>query len=238
MLSPRSCRRWPRPRWSCSVTAARQVETPAGPRSTGSGGSAWNARTSPATGRGASISWPSREPAGGPPARARVGGRAGRAAHLGEDYKRYQQQRPARLSPAELAAIAPWPRHPGAAGPPTTTVADRKRPPRAVIESVQVTAEWRDRERVHATVTWAGGEQTHADLSRPVARIDQLSYYPALTQRIRALAGAGLGNTAIASQNPSTTPVGLTGCDSLWGLLCQGHRGKRPLVLFRSRRWP
>ena len=31
-----------------------------GPRWTGSGGSGWNARTSPATGRGASTSWPSR----------------------------------------------------------------------------------------------------------------------------------------------------------------------------------
>ncbi len=35
---------------------------------------------------------------------------------------------------------------------------------------------------------------------RPVARIDQLSYYPALTERIKALAGEGLGNAAIAGQ--------------------------------------
>ena len=33
-----------------------------------------------------------------------------------------------------------------------------------------------------------------------MARIDQLSYYPALTERIRALAGQGLGNAAIAAQ--------------------------------------
>jgi hypothetical protein len=33
-----------------------------------------------------------------------------------------------------------------------------------------------------------------------VARIDQLSYYPALTGRIRALAGQGLDNAAIAAQ--------------------------------------
>ena len=78
-------------------------------------------------------------------------------------------------------------------------MADRKRLLRAVIESVQVTADGAT-ERVHATVTWAGGHQTHADLRRPVARIGQLSYYPALTERIRALAGQGLGNTAIAAQ--------------------------------------
>ncbi len=53
---------------------------------------------------------------------------------------------------------------------------------------------------MHATVTWAGGRQTRADLTRPVARIDQLSYYPALTARIRALAGEGLGSAAIAGQ--------------------------------------
>jgi hypothetical protein len=78
-------------------------------------------------------------------------------------------------------------------------MADRKRLLRAVIESVQVTADGAT-ERVRATVTWAGGQQTHADLLRPVARIDQLSYYPALTERITALAGQGLGNAAIAAQ--------------------------------------
>ena len=78
-------------------------------------------------------------------------------------------------------------------------MADRKRLLRAVIESVQVTADGAT-ERVHATVTWAGGQQTHADLRRPVARIDQLSYYPALTERIRALDRQGLGSAAIAGQ--------------------------------------
>ena len=121
-------------------------------------------------------------------------------AHLGEEYERYQQRCPARLTPAELAAIRALAEDiPALWAAPTTTVADRKRLLRAVIESVQVTADGAT-ERVHATVTWAGGQQTHAGLSRPVARIDQLSYYPALTQRIRALAGEGLGNTAIASQ--------------------------------------
>src|SRR6266581_6736208 len=121
-------------------------------------------------------------------------------AHLGEEYQRYQRQRPARLSPAELAAIRALASDiPALWAAPTTTIADRKRLIRAVIESVQFTADGTT-ERVQATVTWAGGHQTHTDLSRPVARIDQLSYYPALTERIRALAGAGLGNAAIAGQ--------------------------------------
>jgi DNA invertase Pin-like site-specific DNA recombinase len=121
-------------------------------------------------------------------------------AQLGEDYERYQQQRPARLSAAELAAIRALAGDiPALWAAPATTVADRKRLLRAVIESVQVTADGAT-ERVHATVTWAGGHHTHADMSRPVARIDQLSYYPALTERIRELTGQGLGNAAIASQ--------------------------------------
>jgi DNA invertase Pin-like site-specific DNA recombinase len=121
-------------------------------------------------------------------------------ARLGEDYERYQQQRPAQLTPAELAAIRALAGDiPALWAAPTTTVADRKRLLRAVVESVQVTAEGTT-ERVHATVTWAGGHQTHADLARPVARVSQLSYYPALTGRITVLAGQGLGSAAIASQ--------------------------------------
>src|SRR5215469_7800226 len=121
-------------------------------------------------------------------------------AGLGEDYQRYQRQRPARLSPAELTAIRALAADiPALWAAPTTTTADRKRLLRAVIESVQVTAEGAT-ERVHATITWAGGHQTHAVLSRPVARIDQLSYYPALAARIRALAGEGLDTTAISGQ--------------------------------------
>jgi Recombinase zinc beta ribbon domain len=121
-------------------------------------------------------------------------------ARLGEEYERYQRQRPARLSAAELAAIGALADDiPALWAAPTTTAADRKRLLRAVIESVQVTADGAT-ERVHATVTWAGGHQTHAALIRPVARIDQLSYYPALTERIRALAGEGLGNAAIADR--------------------------------------
>jgi DNA invertase Pin-like site-specific DNA recombinase len=119
---------------------------------------------------------------------------------LGEDYERYQQQRPARLTPAELAAIRALASDiPALWAAPTTSVADRKRLLRAVIDSVQVTAEGAT-ERVHAAITWAGGHQTHADLARPVARVSQLSYYPALTGRIAALAAQGLGCAAIASQ--------------------------------------
>ena len=121
-------------------------------------------------------------------------------AHLGEEYERYQRARPARLSPAELAAIRALAGDiPALWAAPATTMTDRKRLLRVVIESVQVTADGAT-ERVHATVTWAGGQQTHADLLRPVARIDQLSYYPALMQRM-GTGRQGL-DAAIAGRSP------------------------------------
>jgi hypothetical protein len=121
-------------------------------------------------------------------------------ARLGEEYERHQRQRPPRLSATELAAIRALASDiPALWAAPTTTVADRKRLLRAVIESVRVSAEGAT-ERVQATVTWAGGHQTHAVLSRPVARIEQLSYYPALTERIAALAGQGLDSAVIAGR--------------------------------------
>src|SRR6266536_4253030 len=121
-------------------------------------------------------------------------------ARLGEEYQRHQRQRPPQLSAAELAAIRALASDiPALWAAPTTTIADRKRLLRAVIESVQVTADGAT-ERVPATGTWAGGHQTHAGLVRPVARTGQLSYYPALTRRIRVLAGEGLGNATIAEQ--------------------------------------
>jgi DNA invertase Pin-like site-specific DNA recombinase len=121
-------------------------------------------------------------------------------ARLGEEHERYQRQRPARLSAAELAAIRALAGDiPALWAAPTTTLADRKRLIRAVIESVQVTADGAT-ERVQVTVTWAGGHQTRAALARPVARVGQLSYYPALTGRIAAMAGQGLDTAAIAAQ--------------------------------------
>lgn len=119
-------------------------------------------------------------------------------AQLAEDYERFGRERPARLSAAELEAIRALSRDiPALWHAPTTSNADRKKLLRCVMESVEVTAEGAT-ERVSATVTWTGGSTTHADLVRPVARVDQLSYYPRLIQRITELARQGLTVTAIA----------------------------------------
>ncbi|WP_018638028.1 recombinase family protein [Parafrankia elaeagni] len=121
-------------------------------------------------------------------------------AQLAEDHTRFTRQRPARLSAADQAAIRALAADiPALWSAPTTTVADRKRLIRAVVDQVTVTVAGAS-ERVHAVITWAGGYQTHADLVRPVARIDQLSYRPALARRLEQLVAAGLGNSAIADQ--------------------------------------
>jgi hypothetical protein len=48
------------------------------------------------------------------------------------------------------------------------------------------------------TITWAGGHQTTGQAVRPVARLDQLSYYPALLARVTELAATGRTNRQIA----------------------------------------
>ncbi|MDI6794929.1 MAG: recombinase family protein, partial [bacterium] len=45
---------------------------------------------------------------------------------------------------------------------------------------------------VKVDIHWAGGLISKLEMIRPVARMEQLSYYGGLTQRIRQLAGQGL----------------------------------------------
>jgi hypothetical protein len=52
--------------------------------------------------------------------------------------------------------------------------------------------------QVQVSLEWAGGMQTQLALIRPVARLEQLSYYPQLCERIRALSGEGRSASAIA----------------------------------------
>jgi hypothetical protein len=53
-------------------------------------------------------------------------------------------------------------------------------------------------EQVAVTIGWAGGHTTGGQTIRPVARLDQLSSYPQLLQRVRQLAEQGHRARAIA----------------------------------------
>jgi hypothetical protein len=70
---------------------------------------------------------------------------------------------------------------------------------RQLIERVIVTV-INDSERVSVEVQWVGGHRTRTAITRPVARLEQLSYYPELMARVLSLQQAGLHCPAIAEQ--------------------------------------
>src|SRR5258708_2027583 len=119
---------------------------------------------------------------------------------LGEEYDRFAASRPRILTPAErdqiraLATDIPAIWH-----APTTTSADRKQLIRHLVEQVRVEVLGTS-EKVNTQVVWAGGHTTTAQISRPLACLTQLSYYPQLAGRARDLADAGLTAAQIASR--------------------------------------
>jgi hypothetical protein len=119
---------------------------------------------------------------------------------LGEEHDRFAATRPRILTPAEreqiraLAADIPAIWH-----APATTSADRKQLIRHLAGQVRVEVLGTS-EQVDVEVTWAGGHTTTAQISRPVACLTQLSYYPQLAGRARDLADAGLTAAQIASR--------------------------------------
>jgi DNA invertase Pin-like site-specific DNA recombinase len=119
---------------------------------------------------------------------------------LREDYDRFIGTRPCTLTAAEQQAITALASDlPGLWAAPTTTDADRKQLLRALVEQVTITVVGTS-ERVEAAVTWAGGQTTHGTTIRPVARLDQLSTYPQLRERVHQLAARGHRAKAIADQ--------------------------------------
>ena len=119
-------------------------------------------------------------------------------ARLEADYQRFTEEQPPTLTAAERAAIQDLARDlPRVWSAPSTTQADRKELLRILNQDITATVVG-DSELVDVTITWAGGHQTAGQAVRPVARLDQLSYYPALLARVTELAAAGRNNRQIA----------------------------------------
>jgi hypothetical protein len=117
---------------------------------------------------------------------------------LRADHARFTATAPRTLTGAERDAIRALAADlPGLWHAPTTTATDRKQLLRLLIDQIEVRVEG-DSERVEATVTWAGGHQSTTHLVRPVARFEQLSYYPQLLARVKTLAEQGVGTRRIA----------------------------------------
>jgi len=75
--------------------------------------------------------------------------------------------------------------------------ADRQAIIRQLVTRVVVTVQG-ESEQVDVQVHWIGGHDTQATLTRPVARLDQLSYYPQLMARVAELHAQGENAAAIA----------------------------------------
>jgi hypothetical protein len=117
---------------------------------------------------------------------------------LKADYRRFLASQPVTLSASEREAI----RRLASALPAlwhaeTTTAADRQAIIRQLVERVVVTVQG-ESEQVDLEVHWIGGYRTQTRRWRPVARLDQLSYYPALLARAAVLHQQGLSRGAIA----------------------------------------
>jgi DNA invertase Pin-like site-specific DNA recombinase len=119
---------------------------------------------------------------------------------LEEEHHRFQETQPRGLRADERAAIRRLAADiPALWHAPTTTAADRKAILRQIVLRVVVDAQGAS-ERVGVTIEWVGGGQTAGEVIRPVARLDQLSYYPQLCERARQLAADGLAAAGIAGR--------------------------------------
>jgi DNA invertase Pin-like site-specific DNA recombinase len=119
---------------------------------------------------------------------------------LQEAFARFEATQPRGLTLAERAQIQQLSEDlPALWHADTTTQADRKSILRLMIESVIVRVVG-ETERVEVTICWHGGAQTQGEILRPVARLDQLSYYPALCQRLRDLVDEGLTTSQITKR--------------------------------------
>jgi DNA invertase Pin-like site-specific DNA recombinase len=117
---------------------------------------------------------------------------------LEEEYARFRQVLPTTLSRAEADQIRDLARDlPALWDAPTTTAADRQRIIRFLVEHVEVTVEGVS-DRVLVTITWAGGQLTHHQTTRPVGRYEQTADFDRLMVRVRGLRASGKSFAAIA----------------------------------------
>ncbi|MBM9513978.1 hypothetical protein [Desulfogranum marinum] len=80
---------------------------------------------------------------------------------------------------------------------PETTPSERQAIVRQLIDKIVVTVEG-ETERVSVQFHWIGGHQSQAELVRPVARLEQLSYYQDLLHRAAQLHAKKKGRHIIA----------------------------------------
>jgi hypothetical protein len=106
---------------------------------------------------------------------------------LRREYERFMSQQPPCLSVEERNAIRKLASDiPAIWHASSTTPTERQAIVRQLIERVTVTVEGRT-EKVNVEFQWAGGHRTETIMIRPVARLEQLSYYADLLKRVAGL---------------------------------------------------
>jgi len=119
---------------------------------------------------------------------------------LEEDYRRFSQAEPRLLNPEEAEAIKQLAQDiPALWHSAETTPKERKILIRHLIETIHIALQG-DSEKVTVDITWVGGHISTGLMIRPVARLEQLSYYPELCERVRDLAGQAYSAHRIAEQ--------------------------------------
>ncbi|MDH3602756.1 MAG: recombinase family protein [Candidatus Tectomicrobia bacterium] len=110
---------------------------------------------------------------------------------LQEDHQRFLHTQPQVLLPAEREAIEQLAHDiPALWQAETTTMADRKEIVRQIIQRVMVNPEGKS-ERVQVTIEWFGGDTTSGLVIRPINRLENLSRYTELCDRIATLSDQG-----------------------------------------------
>ena len=110
---------------------------------------------------------------------------------LEEEYARFRQTQPTTLTRHEVDQIRELARDlPALWDAPTTTPADRQQVIRFLVEQVEVQVEGVT-DRVQVAITWAGGQHTRHELTRPVGRYEQTAEFDRLLARIREFARWG-----------------------------------------------
>jgi len=117
---------------------------------------------------------------------------------LKREYARFLEEQPAILTEAERKAIQQLASDvPGLWSASTTTSKERQEIVRLLIERVIVLVEG-NTEKVYVEIHWWGGHKTNTHLVRPVAKLEQLSYYSQLLERVKTLSEENMGLVDIA----------------------------------------
>ena len=106
-------------------------------------------------------------------------------------YTKFIAEQPPTLSVAERQAIQKLSSDiPALWSSPTTTVQERQEIIRLLIEKIVITVEGKT-EKVHVEIHWVGGHKTSVPFIRPIAKLENLSYYNDLLERVANLREEG-----------------------------------------------